>query len=84
MSARSPLSDDGKWWISNGPDPFSEKEDRDLTGDVVHEPGVGRCWVCDGPADYLDLSFEAPVCGGICVWAAWAAYGLANRGRDPW
>lgn len=54
----------------------------DLSPTVVFEPKLASiCWVCDGPADYLDLSFEASVCGGICVWAAWEALRLHDT---PW
>lgn len=58
-----------------------ELEARDLSAMVVFEPGCGDCWVCCQPASYLDLSFEAPVCGAICVWAAWEALRLHDT---PW
>lgn len=44
----------------------------------------GNCWVCEQPTFFVDISFETRICSGICEWAAWEAYGLALRGRDPW
>lgn len=57
------------------------KARHDLTAMVVFEPNVGDCWMCGARAHYVDLSFEAPVCGGICVWAAWEALRLHDT---PW
>lgn len=54
---------------------------QDLSDLVVYEPDAGTCWVCNSPAQYLDLDFEAPVCGGICVWAGWEALRLHDT---PW
>lgn len=53
----------------------------DLSDSVVWQPGVGSCWVCGEPADYADLTFMAPVCGGICEWAGWEAMRLHDT---PW
>lgn len=55
-----------------------------LAPDVVSDGHGLPCWVCQEPADYLDLSFEAPVCGGICVWAAWEAMRLHDTKWRAW
>ncbi len=39
------------------------------------------CWVCGEEAWYADINFQAPVCGGICVWASWEAMRLHDT---PW
>jgi hypothetical protein len=61
---------------------WSRLKDRlDLSDMVVFEANVGDCWVCGAQAHYLDLSFDAPVCGGVCVWASWEALRLHDT---PW
>lgn len=43
--------------------------------------GRGNCWVCGASAPYVDVYFEAPVCGAICSWASWEALRLHDT---PW
>lgn len=50
-------------------------------GDVLYWPRAGTCWVCGDVAHYADLTFNAPVCGGICIWAGWQAMRLHDT---PW
>jgi len=52
--------------------------------DVMHIDPPESCWVCGGPADWVDVSFEAPVCGGICIWAAWEALRLHDTSWRAW
>lgn len=42
------------------------------------------CWVCGESAQYVDLCFEAPVCGGTCIWAAWEAMRLHDTKWRAW
>lgn len=53
-------------------------------GDVIYWPRAGHCWVCGARAHYLDLTFNAAVCGGICVWAAWEAMRLHDTRWRAW
>jgi hypothetical protein len=53
----------------------------DLSPTVLWEPTGRPCWVCGQKANYIDLSFEAPVCGAICEWAGWEAMRLHDT---PW
>jgi hypothetical protein len=48
---------------------------------LYEAPGFAPCWVCGQPADYISLSWEAAICGGICDWAAWEAMRLHDT---PW
>lgn len=43
-----------------------------------------QCWVCGSEARYVDLNFEAPVCGGTCIWAAYEAMRLNNTIWRAW
>jgi hypothetical protein len=42
------------------------------------------CWVCADPAWYVDVYFEAPVCGAVCWWAAWEAFRLHDTPFRAW
>lgn len=50
-------------------------------GSVQYWPLAGHCWVCGERAHYIDLDFQAAVCGGICIWAGWEALRLHDT---PW
>lgn len=50
-------------------------------GMFIYWPRAGWCWVCGDRAHYMDLDFNAAVCGGVCSWAAWEAMRLHDT---PW
>jgi hypothetical protein len=60
--------------------------DRGYGGSHNSITGTGHrsCFVCEQQTVYVDINFEAHICGGICEWAAWEAYGMALRERNPW
>lgn len=53
-------------------------------GDVLYWPRAGTCWVCGATAHFQDLTFVAPVCGGICIWAGWQALRLHDTLWRAW